>query len=135
MHDPVGADSRRQRSRDHGSGPFLRSGGSGYDLDVVFALLSDRRRRIALNYLRTADAEWIPVGDLAERIAAWETELGDPAVVSETSIEIDLVHGHLPKLDRAGVVEFDADRGRVRYRGADRVERFLDVAEREGPIP
>lgn len=114
---------------------FLRGGETTYDLDVVFDLLADRRRRIVLNHLREAEEEWVPVGDLAERIAGWEVELVDPTSVSVESIEIDLVHGHLPKLDSADVVVYDEDERRVAYRGEDRVERFLDLSRREGPLP
>lgn len=118
-----------------GPSVILRGGEASFDLDVVFDLLSDRRRRIVLNHLRDADEEWVDVGVLAERIAAWEVELVDPTSVSVESIEIDLVHGHLPKLDAADVVEYDGERRRVAYRGTDRVERFLDLSKREGPLP
>lgn len=118
-----------------GSTVFLRGGETTYDLDVVFDILSDRRRRIVLNHLRDADEEWVDVGDLAERIAAWEIELVDPTTVSVESIEINLVHGHLPKLDATDVIDYDEGDRRVAYRGADRVERFLDLSRREGPLP
>lgn len=118
-----------------GSSAFLRGGEATHDLDVVFDVLADRRRRIVLNHLRDSDEEWVPAGDLAERIAAWEVELADPTSVSVESIEIDLVHGHLPKLDAAGVVDYDGEGRRVAYRGADPLERFLDFSRREGPLP
>lgn len=133
----VSANRGRRRVDPEGddSAVFFRTRGTQPDLDVVFTLLSDRRRRIVLNGLRGADGEWVPVDDLAERIAAWEAELADPATVSERSIEIDLVHGHLPKLDEAGVIDYDGDERRAAYRGGDSVERFLDLAERVGPLP
>lgn len=115
--------------------PVFRSGSppADRDLDVVFDVLSDRRRRIVLDYLRDHEGEWVPTETLADRIAAWEVELYDPATVSTESIEIDLVHGHLPKLEESGLVDHD---GRlVRYRGDDRVERLLDLSRREGPLP
>lgn len=137
MTDYVSANRIRTRLETEGedSAVFSRTRSTRPDLDVVFTLLSDRRRRIVLNGLRGAEEEWVPVDDLAERIAAWETELVDPATVSERSIEIDLVHGHLPKLDEAGVIDYDGDEHRAAYRGADSVERFLDLAERVGPLP
>lgn len=96
-----GAEPRRPQidSPYDGSSALFRGGKTAYGLDDVFDILSDRRRRIVLNHLRDAEVEWISVGDLAEQIAAWEVELIDPASVSVESIEIDLVHGHLPKLE------------------------------------
>ena len=130
---PEGATESRQRRA--GTAPFLRSGDreAGSDLDVVFDVLAERRRRIVLDYLRDHEEEWVPTGALADRIAAWEVELYDPASVSVESIAIDLAHGHLPKLEESGLVDFDGRR--VRYRGDDRVERFLDLSLREGPFP
>lgn len=105
------------------------------DIDAVFDILSSRRRRIVLDSLRARGDDWIPIGTLAERVAAWEAELFDPASVSVESIEIDLAHGHLPKMDDSNVIDYDRDRGRVSYRGDERVERFLDVSNAEGPLP
>lgn len=137
MTDYVSANRRQPRLDTEGddSAVFSRTPGTQPDLDVVFTLLSDRRRRIVLNGLRGAEEEWVPVDDLAKRIAAWEAEIVDPATVSERSIEIDLVHSHLPKLDQAGVIDYDGDERRAAYRAADSVERFLDLAERVGPLP
>ena len=124
------ARERRTRPR-----PLLRGSGRepGPDIDVLFDVLAARRRRIVLDYLRDREGERVSVESLADRIAGWEVELYDPASVSTESIEIDLVHGHLPKLEQAGLVDFDGQR--VRYRGDDRVERFLDLSRREGPFP
>lgn len=115
---------------------FLRGGGEVVrDLDTVFDILSSRRRRIVLDHLRECQDEWVTVDALAEEVAAWEVELAGPASVSEESIAIDIAHGHLPRLDASGVVVYDDDERRVTYRGDDRVERFLDLAKREGPLP
>ena len=134
-HTCAGPTPSRTEPACDGSSVFLRGTDGAYDLDVVFDILSDRRRRIVLNRLRTAGEEWVDVGDLAEGIAEWEIELVDPTTVSVESIEIDLVHGHLPKLDAVGVIDYEADDRRVAYRGEDRVERFLDLSRREGPLP
>ena len=131
------AEPRRSRidSPCGGSAPLFRGGKTAHDLDEVFDVLSDRRRRIVLNHLRDAEGEWVRVGDLAERIATWEVELVDPASVSVESIELDLVHGHLPKLESTDLIDYEQDERRVTYRGADRVEQFLDLSRREGPLP
>ena len=136
MTNLVGSEAGLEsRDRRMGERLFFRSGGrkTVRDVDVVFDVLSDRRRRIVLDYLRDHEGEWVSTGTLADRVASWEFELHDPASVSVESIEIDLVHGHLPKLDEAGLI--DCDGSLVRYRGDDRVERFLDLSRREGSLP
>lgn len=136
----------RRAGAERGGGPaehradgeltFLRGGGEVVrDLDTVFDILSSRRRRIVLDHLRECQDEWVTVDALAEEVAAWEVELAGPTSVSEESIAIDIAHGHLPRLDASGVVVYDDDERRVTYRGDDRVERFLDLAKREGPLP
>jgi len=130
---PKGGPKSRDRRTD--GQLFFRSGGreTVRPLDDVFDVLSDRRRRIVLHYLRDHEEEWVSTGTLADRVASWEVELYDPASVSVASIEIDLAHGHLPKLHESGLVERDGSL--VRYRGDDRVERFLDLSRREGSLP
>lgn len=129
-----GGGAAEQRA--DGEVTFFRGGGEAVrDLDTVFDILSNRRRRIVLAHLRECEDEWVSVDALGAEVAAWELELTGPTSVSEESISIDLAHGHLPRLDAAGVVVYDDDRRRVTYRGDDRVERFLDLAEREGPLP
>lgn len=138
MMDRAGWKERqRSRERQSQAAAFFRGGRreGARDIDVVFDLLSNRRRRIVLDYLRDRDDEWVATEKLADRIASWEVELFDPASVSPESIEIDLAHGHLPKLAESGVVDYDEDAGRVSYCGDARVERFLDLSGREGPFP
>lgn len=121
--------------RADGEVTFFRGGGDVPDLDTVFDVLSNRRRRIVLDHLREREEEWVSVDALAEEVAAWEVELAGPTSVSEESIAIDVAHGHLPRLDTSGVVVYDADERQVTYLGDDRVELFLDLAKREGPLP
>lgn len=138
MTRQVGSEPRGgSRAQRGGTNVLLRRGGETVvrDIDTVFDILSSRRRRIVLHFLRDREDEWVALEALAERVAAWEVELYDPESVSVESIEIDLVHGHLPKLDGSNVIDYDRDRRRVSYQGDERVERFLDVSRREGPLP
>ena len=115
---------------------FLRGPESGdLDLDAVFDALGVRRRRIVLHHLRSRADEWVSLEELVDRVLAWEVELGDPSTVSDGSVETDLVHRHLPKLDSLGVVEYDQERERATFSGSDRLGRFLDLSLREGPLP
>lgn len=72
----------------------------------LFSLLASARRREVLSVLDGADAP--TVEDLAERIAA--REAGAP---STHEVEVSLVHAHLPKLEAAGLLEYDDETGEV----------------------
>jgi hypothetical protein len=97
--------------------------------EEIFQLLSNRRRRYALHYLDQVD-DPVSIRDLSEQIAAWEYEI-DRADVTPTirkRIYTALHQGHLPKMDRLGVIDYDNDRGTVCP--AERVRDFdiyLDV--------
>lgn len=77
-----------------------------YDLDTLFDVLSDQRRRRLLYAL--VEAETTTVADLtetvSERVAAGRTELG-----------LAFHHVHLPKLAAAGLIDYEPKAGTVRY--------------------
>jgi DNA-binding transcriptional ArsR family regulator len=94
--------------------------------DDTLRLLADERRRTALRFLIEGDGP-TTVDEVAERVAA---DAGDDRPVER--VRVDLHHTHLPKMDEAGVVDYDARRGTVRYRQRAAVEELLDaVSERE----
>lgn len=66
-------------------------------------LLSSKRRRIVCNVLAEEDA---PIGfeELATTVFAREN-----AAESGGDVKIALHHVHLPKLDAAGVIDYDVD--------------------------
>lgn len=82
--------------------------------DVVFDILSSPRRRYVLYYLRTTDGP-IKLTDLAEQVAAWENETS-PAEITEQErkrVYVSLYQTHIPRLDEAGIVEYDKDSGNI----------------------
>ncbi|WP_254769390.1 DUF7344 domain-containing protein [Salinilacihabitans rarus] len=84
------------------------------ETDEIFHILQTRRRRDVLRYLRQADGP-VRLGDLAERVAAWEQGTTVDALTSSERqrVYISLYQSHLPKLDREGIVDYDKDRGIV----------------------
>ncbi|NHN49782.1 hypothetical protein G9464_19620 [Halostella sp. JP-L12] len=99
-------------------------------LDAAFDLLATERRRNALYCLREAD-DPVPLLELADRVADREDE--SPSDARER-VAISLGQVHLPKLDDAGVVDFDPQDRYVVHRGDPIVDRFLDhAAEHERP--
>jgi len=83
-------------------------------LDTTFELLKNRRRRRVLEHLRANGGE-STLSDLAEHIAALENDVEVAQLSSDQRkrVYIGLYQCHLPKLDGAGVVDYDKNRGTV----------------------
>jgi DNA-binding transcriptional ArsR family regulator len=97
-------------------------------LDVTFEILKNRRRRLVLEYLR--DAEETTIGELAEHIAAIENETTVQQLNAQQRkrVYIGLYQCHLPKMDDAGVVEFNQDRGHVALgESVEPLYKYLDI--------
>ncbi|WP_090614754.1 DUF7344 domain-containing protein [Natrinema salaciae] len=97
--------------------------------DVIFELLKNRRRREVLAYLLEAD-ETVTLGELAEQIAAWENDTEVNALSSDQRkrVYVALYQTHLPKMDDAGIVEYDQDRGLISLSdNADLLMMYLDT--------
>lgn len=83
---------------------------------VIHELFSSDRRRLVVNYLvRDADGR-CTLSDLAEYIAAIENGCDVEELSSDQRkrVYIGLYQCHLPKMDDAGVIEWDKDRTVVR---------------------
>ncbi|WP_049920216.1 DUF7344 domain-containing protein [Halobiforma nitratireducens] len=97
--------------------------------DVIFELLKNRRRREVLAYLLEAE-ETVTLGELAEQIAAWENDTEVNALSSDQRkrVYVALYQTHLPKMDDAGIVEYDQDRGLISLSdNADLLMMYLDT--------
>lgn len=83
-------------------------------VDEAFALLSSRRRRLAIDVMRTHDEE-LTLPDLAERVAERETGRSLPDISPErvSRTYLSLYHDHLPRLLDAGVLAYDQERDLV----------------------
>ncbi|MFC5973141.1 hypothetical protein ACFPYI_17555 [Halomarina salina] len=90
---------------------------------AAFELMANERRRHVLSYLRGVTGT-VSVDDLASQVIARELLDGGP--VDPESVEATLRHVHLPKLDAAGLVEFDETRSEV---VPTQVERANDHSE------
>ena len=97
--------------------------------DELFEILSNRRRRHILHELMRTE-ESLDIGALSQEIAACEDGL-EPHEVSSSDrkrVYTALHQSHLPKLDKAGVIDFDRDRGRIEPTPAlDDVEIYMDI--------
>jgi hypothetical protein len=106
--------------------------GDGLSKDVLFDILSNPRRRHALHYLKQRDGP-VAVGEMAETLAAWEHGTTRSGITSKQRKRVytSLYQSHLPKMERAGVVEYDRPRGMVDLTAAaGELEIYLDVVAR-----
>jgi hypothetical protein len=82
--------------------------------DEIFTMLSNRRRRYVVHALSRDEADH-DLGSLAEQVAAWEydVDVGELSYNERKRTYTALQQTHLPKMDDAGLVEFDKRRGEV----------------------
>ncbi|RQG91217.1 hypothetical protein EA462_04295 [Natrarchaeobius halalkaliphilus] len=102
-------------------------------LDLVFDLLSNRRRRYALYCLYDQPDDAATIEDVTETVVSLETRDTGPEPRSEIDeqkrqIRTELQHVHLPKLENAGVLEHDQRSGTVRYWTQPTLEEWLEHA-------
>lgn len=88
-------------------------------LDQAFDLLASRRRRHVIAKLQTLPDGVASVDDLADHLL-----VQDPEADRDRTL-IALQHRTLPRLDDAGVVDFDRRTDTVRYRGNELAEELL----------
>lgn len=91
-------------------------------LDAVLNLLAAGDRRVIVHTLRQQTTGETTIDNLAERLAAD----GQVTENDTRQLSIKLHHAHLPKLDDFGLVEFDPERGIVRYQPNEHVEQVID---------
>jgi DNA-binding transcriptional ArsR family regulator len=95
--------------------------------DDVFEILSSPRRRYLLYYLRQRQ-EPVELTALAEHVAAWENgvDTDDLTTQERKRVYVSLYQTHVPKLDEAGIVEYDPESGMVVLtQRAQRIDSYL----------
>ena len=97
-------------------------------LDATLELLSNKRRRYVLYYLRE-QGHSASIGELADRISMWEND----RATERRQVLSDLHHSQLPRLDDAGVVDFHPEEGYVTLATDDSapITEYLDLAASE----
>lgn len=98
---------------------------TGRSIDLWFAALSDPRRRSLCRYAMRTDGGPVAHEELVDHVVrrAPETDSAEP---DRERVETELRHVHLPKLDDAGMVDYDRQSGVVhidRETTAERLER------------
>lgn len=95
--------------------------------DRMFELLSNERRRYVLYCFTDRSESKVTVSTLVDELVALERRVSSEC--SRREVAISLQHTHLPKLSETGVVEFTPDRSEVVYRGAPRLETWVERAK------
>lgn len=90
--------------------------------DELLTIIADGRRRAILTGLKDANDGVATVQELTNQID--RQAHGGPEVTP-----IQLVHSDLPRLEEAGVVEFDQRSKTARYQGTAHLERLLEFVE------
>lgn len=101
----------------------------GLPKDVVFGLLSAKRRRRVLEFM-AENGDETTLSDLADHIAALEndTEIRLLSSQQRKRVYVALYQCHLPKMDDADVIDFDHSRGTVERRPeADQLYAYLEI--------
>ncbi|NHN49785.1 hypothetical protein G9464_19635 [Halostella sp. JP-L12] len=107
-------------------------------LDVMFEVLKNERRRFVLKYFDENEGP-VALGDLAEHVAARENDKPVRELTSgeRKRVYVGLYQCHLPKMDDAGIVDFNRNRGRIELGpNADLLDEYLETeTETERPWP
>ena len=99
--------------------------------DTVFEILSSSRRRHVLSMLRQRD-EPVAMMTLAADIGARENDIRPEAVdpTERKRIYVSLYQTHVPKLETAGLAEYDSTTGTVSQTAATtEIDRYLTTTE------
>ncbi len=90
--------------------------------DTAFDLLSNARRRLALQYLQEETGP-VSIGELATQVAAMENDIPVEEVDAQQRKRtyVSLYQTHVPKLAKAGAVDYDSEEGLVELDGDARM--------------
>lgn len=102
--------------------------------EEIFEVLSNRRRRYVLHYLKQLDeGETAPLSEIATQVAAWERgeDVADIAYEERKSVQTSLYQTHLPKLAEKNLIEYDPDSNLVfRRAGSERIQVYLEMVSK-----
>ncbi|WP_324756460.1 DUF7344 domain-containing protein [Haloarcula sp. GH36] len=112
--------------------PETEVGNESLTRDEIFEMLSNRRRRFVIRYLKNEEQVGT-LSDLAEQVAAWENDSSIREISSSErkTVYSSLQQFHLPKMDETGIVEFDRRAGVVELTDtAAELDIYLEIVDR-----
>ena len=110
--------------------------GRALSREQIFEVLSNRRRRYVLHYLKQLDdGQSTTLSEIATHVAAWERDESVDGVSYDDrkSVQTSLYQLHLPKLSDCGLIDYDRRAGVIeRTERMEAVEMYLEaVSEQE----
>lgn len=105
--------------------------GPGPSEDDLFEVLSNRRRRYAVHAIKQ-EGDAVELGDIAERVASWEYDVAESELSYDERKRVytALQQSHLPKMDDAGIVAYDKERGVIEPQPAlEDADVYLDIVQ------
>lgn len=99
----------------------------------VFEVLSNARRRCIVHYLKKHEGRRVELRELVDYVAAWEDDTTVDQLDSQKrkSVYAAIRQTHLPKLEDAGIIEYEHMRGEVELTDHIReVQLYLEYVPR-----
>lgn len=87
----------------------------------AFDILSNARRRFILSYLSQTEGP-VQLRELADEVARWETGSESLSRKERKRVYVSLYQTHIPRLEDAGVIDYDSESGLVQL-----VDRARDI--------
>lgn len=97
--------------------------------EEIFDVLSNERRQCILHYLRQQDDRRVDLRELVDYVTAWENDTTTEAIGTDQRKRVytALRQSHLPRLERAGLVEYEHRRGQIELtEQAKRAQMYLE---------
>lgn len=107
-------------------GPLTRNRQVTDHLNTVFDILQKPHRRYLLYYLYGAEEAVVPVEDLVGAVRRYEGAGIDPhEIPTPESVRLGLLNIHLPKLMSEEILDYDPERGKVRFWGYKPLDEWV----------
>lgn len=90
--------------------------------DELLIALADPERRAVVRYFQDSTRDWASVAELSAAIQPDSNPLVD-------SVAVRLHHSTLPRLEAAGLVDYDPRTRAIAYRGHDGIEALLEAID------
>lgn len=103
----------------------------------TFEVLSNRRRRYMLHYLKASEEGERELSDISTQVAAWENEVDPDGITyaDRKNVHTSLYQFHAPKMERAGIIEYDRPSGTIALTDAgEELETYLETVD-EKDVP
>ena len=108
-----------------------------FSRDATLDVLSNRRRRYTIHYLKQQEYNRASISDLADQVASWENDkqIDELTPPERKRVRNALQQFHLSKMADEGFVKCDADRGVVELTDAASDANFYIDSLTGGEIP